>query len=245
MAHLHGVFLDWQSLPTAERWTLGEQETSARAHLKALRIKNQDHVIFLDGKGHHLIAEVQDSRQLSFQTIRRESFRQRRPEVTVYLSAPRGDDLDRCIQASCELGVQKLVLFRSDHSAHTTTPNSGRLVRIAQASCEQSLNPWLPAIDIEFDKNLKALMNEATAKKLTTLVCDEVLADGIGTWHAPPKADQALAIFIGPEGGWSDNERTHFDTIASAQRIGLGPTVLKVPTALTAILSILRQHHES
>ena len=56
-------------------------------------------------------------------------------------------------------------------------------------------------------------------------------------------AVQTILILIGPEGGFTDEERTAILT-AGAQQVGLGPTTLRTETAAMAALAILRLRRE-
>lgn len=243
MGHSHAVFLEWQKFSDSLEWSLDEQEQSAKSHIKALRVKNGDHLLFLDGKGHVLESEILDSKNLRFKTLNHFNKEFYAPSIDVYLSAPRGDDLERSIQICVELGVKRLHLIHTDHCAHTSPPNLGRLVRVAQSSCEQSLNAWMPEIRNAFDENFDLLLEKAKGES-HAVVFDEILADQKSPSFRVTRPAERYSIFVGPEGGWSTRERNHFDT-HKIERASLGPTVLKVATALCVGISLLRFSHES
>lgn len=238
MGHLHGVFLESVSeLPRAGEWQLPADEASAKAHLKALRLKNGDQVNLMNGRGRLCTAKILDNRQWGFEALSLETITRPEPQLDVYLSPPKGDDLDRTVQICVELGVKRLVLFKSEHSAHKSALKAGRLNRIAQSSCEQSLNPWLPLIEVDFDKSLPQFLQNAEGQ---LLVCDEMLA-GRAPFYRPSSELSKYSVFVGPEGGWSEREREIFRN-KKVQSAALGPVVLKVPTALSVVLGILRSY---
>jgi 16S rRNA (uracil1498-N3)-methyltransferase len=50
----------------------------------------------------------------------------------------------------------------------------------------------------------------------------------------------ALAVLIGPEGGFSDGEREALRRHASAHAIGLGPRIMRADTAAVAALALVQ-----
>jgi 16S rRNA (uracil1498-N3)-methyltransferase len=54
-----------------------------------------------------------------------------------------------------------------------------------------------------------------------------------GTSNAPP-----LAILVGPEGGFSDDERAALIKLPNVVRLALGPRILRADTAAVAALAL-------
>jgi 16S rRNA (uracil1498-N3)-methyltransferase len=52
------------------------------------------------------------------------------------------------------------------------------------------------------------------------------------------RADDSIAMLIGPEGGWTEEERSEF-TAASWAPVSLGPSILRAETAALAALAIV------
>jgi RsmE family RNA methyltransferase len=55
-----------------------------------------------------------------------------------------------------------------------------------------------------------------------------------------PQAGDSTAVLIGPEGGWTDQERDQF-TAAGWKAVSLGPFVLRAETAVCAALAVVAQ----
>ncbi len=55
---------------------------------------------------------------------------------------------------------------------------------------------------------------------------------------AERRADDAVALLIGPEGGWTDEERSEFIAAGWAP-VSLGPSILRAETAALAALAVV------
>jgi len=52
------------------------------------------------------------------------------------------------------------------------------------------------------------------------------------------RAEDSVALLIGPEGGWTDEERSEF-TAAGWAPASLGPSILRAETAALAALAVV------
>jgi 16S rRNA (uracil1498-N3)-methyltransferase len=67
------------------------------------------------------------------------------------------------------------------------------------------------------------------------MFCDEALAGGAA---ALPDAGGPWAILIGPEGGFSEAERTRLHGLPFAHPVSLGPRILRADTAAVAAMAL-------
>jgi 16S rRNA (uracil1498-N3)-methyltransferase len=147
----------------------------------------------------------------------------------------KGDKLDFAVQKATELGVTDIWLTTTDRSE--VRPRDERRERrlqhwrrIVVAACEQCGRARLPRL--HGPDPLPATLAAAGVQNLL------MLEPG-----APPLADAPAAdtaIMIGPEGGFTDDERT-MAVAAGATLMGLGDYVLRADTAPVAALAVLRQ----
>lgn len=70
------------------------------------------------------------------------------------------------------------------------------------------------------------------------MFCDETL---VGETGQLPDIKGPWAIVIGPEGGFSDEERTRLRNMKNAHSVALGPRILRADTAAVAALTLWQQ----
>ena len=142
--------------------------------------------------------------------------------------------MDRAIQLACESGADEISLFDADRS--NAKLDAGRLAnkvrhwqKVIVGACEQSGRLFLPSFNPDADLDL--LLSEHTNAY--------VLNMGGGPFNLLANANRIL--FIGPEGGWSEDELARFNA-ARVQTVSVGPNTLRAestPGAALAILSYL------
>jgi 16S rRNA (uracil1498-N3)-methyltransferase len=192
-----------------------------RGHLeRALRLRPGEEVTVSDGAGHWRLCRFGDA----LEPIGEISLDERpEPPVTVAVALTKGDRLDWAVQKLTELGVdvivplataRSVVRWDSDRAGHHVE----RLRRVARQAAMQSRRTWLPAVD-----HVRSFAEMAATPGAS-------LADPAG--HPPSL--RSPVVLIGPEGGWSDEERG-----SGLPLVGLGPTVLRVETAAVAAGTLL------
>lgn len=156
--------------------------------------------------------------------------------LTLILAVPRPKMLRRLFQTIATLGVPRLILLNSykvEKSFWQTpflTPEAIRENLIL--GLEQARDTVLPEIIIE--KRFKPFVED----RLPAIAADTLgLVGHPGDYPACPRAvQQPVTLAIGPEGGWIPYE---VDLLAKAglQPVQLGTRILRVETAVTALLS--------
>jgi len=161
------------------------------------------------------------------------------PEVTLYLALIKFERFEWAVEKAVELGVTRLVPVNAARSERGLVEGAQKRVerwrRIAHEASEQSRRLSAPEIAGPA-KMTEALKDSATHR----FWCDERPgARGLGSaFH--PQAGDSMALIIGPEGGWTDPERTQFQA-AGWQGVSLGPLVLRAETAVCAALAVAAQ----
>jgi 16S rRNA (uracil1498-N3)-methyltransferase len=149
------------------------------------------------------------------------------PPITVAFALTKGEKPETAVQKLTELGVDRIVPFAAGRSVarwdgDRAARHVARLRKVAQEAAMQCRRAHLPVIDEVVDFAAAAALPGAC------------LADAGG---APPSLDRPV-ILIGPEGGWTDDERG-----AGLPAVGLGAQVLRAETAAItagALLAALR-----
>lgn len=196
---------------------------SDRHHLeRVLRVRVGDEVVVCDGAGRwrpgtlgaggaiEPVAEVEVAARAE-------------PTVTIAFAITKGERPELVVQKLTELGVDRIVPFTAARSVARwdrgrAAGHIERLRRVAREASMQSRRPWLPEVaDL-------ATFAEAAALPGATM------ADRDG---APPALDRP-AVLVGPEGGWTDEERS-----CGLPAVGLGPGVMRAETAAIAAAALL------
>ncbi|WP_435607169.1 16S rRNA (uracil(1498)-N(3))-methyltransferase [Pseudomonas knackmussii] len=158
--------------------------------------------------------------------------------LTLLLALPRPKMLRRVLQTVAAMGVPRLVLlnsYRVEKSFWQTPflePDAIREQLIL--GLEQARDTVLPEVIIE--KRFKPFVED----RLPALAEGSLgLIGHPGPWPACPRAvEQAVALAIGPEGGWIPYEVDKLREAGLAP-VQLGERILRVETAVTALLARL------
>lgn len=163
-----------------------------------------------------------------------------------YLFAPlKQARLDYMVQKAVEMGASRLVPVTTRHT-QVGRLNAERMQANAVEAAEQCGILVLPEI-----APLRPLGGAvaALAPECLLVFCDEdaEIADpmaaltqaaaGIGTAAA---AHPPLAVLVGPEGGFADDERAALMARPRTLRLSLGPRILRADTAAVAALALVQ-----
>lgn len=139
---------------------------------------------------------------------------------------------DFIVEKAAEMGAARIVPMQTEYT------NAGRIQRerlqthVVEAA-EQCGGTYVPEV-AELVRMSKLLERWDPARQI--MFCDEGLASsrpasllgGAGPW----------AIFIGPEGGFSQAERSRLNQLDCATAVSLGPRILRADTAAVAAMTI-------
>ncbi|MGQ0848592.1 MAG: RsmE family RNA methyltransferase [Actinomycetota bacterium] len=185
---------------------------------KVLRVPGSGPLSYTDGEGTFGIGE------LGGETIQRgveELIEAPQVELTLAVAPPHERDRLRfLVEKAAELEVRRLVWLRTAFG-QARLPSADRIGSWAIQALEQSGGAWL--LELAGWKSLEELAARG----------DLYVADLSGA--PPPSPTGPLTVAIGPEGGWGPAEIP-----ASAGRIGLGRTVLRIETAAVAVAAWTR-----
>jgi len=154
-----------------------------------------------------------------------------------YLFAPlKRARLDYLVQKAVEMGVARLRPVLT-HRTIAERVNLDRLRANVIEAAEQCGVLRVPEV-VEPAKLEKALASLESGRVL--ILCDEdaEVADPITALSALPRGTP-LALLIGPEGGFSPEERAMLLRRSGTVRLSLGPRIMRADTAAVAALALL------
>ena len=155
-----------------------------------------------------------------------------------YLFAPlKRARLDYMVQKAVEMGVARLAPVITRHT-QAERVNLERMRANAIEAAEQCGILRLPEIaaPVALADALAAL-----APERLLIFCDEdaPIADPVAALAAAPSA-AALAVLVGPEGGFAAEEREMLLARPNIVRLALGPRILRADTAAVAALALVQ-----
>ncbi len=192
-------------------------------------------VILFDDSGVDYLAIITSLRNLgatlSILEKKNNRLKQKR-DLTLCLAITKKGNIDLVIEKATELGVKNFIPFICDRSEKKNVKIE-RLQKIAIEASEQSGRGDIPVIRPVID--LANLLNSDNLLPDRVLFLDR---NGKPVTEVFKEDIDKLAIFIGPEGGWSEGEIKEFSK-HNIQSVSLGSQILRSETAAVAISSLL------
>jgi 16S rRNA (uracil1498-N3)-methyltransferase len=209
----------------------------ARHLTRVLRVEAGQRYEISDNRSVYL-AEIETARKehVIFRTLEKLPAPAPVPKLILLAAIFKFDHFEWMIEKATELGVGQIVPVEATRSERglerAAQKRLERWRRIALEASQQSRRAFLPEIEepIAFD--------EALAFQATYRVMLDEDAEAPRLIAPVANAADSIAIFIGPEGGWTEEERGEFTT-AGWTRASLGPLILRAETAAIAALAII------
>jgi len=159
------------------------------------------------------------------------------PNIWLVFAPLKRARLDYMAQKATEMGVSVLVPMRTRYTQGGQFKYP-RLLANAVEAAEQCGLVQVPEVHelVSLDTLLQEWQVRAPGRRI--IFCDEKAPLG-GTQAALEKLrNQPVAVFIGPEGGFSEIERDQLAAHPQAISISLGPRILRADTAAVAALAL-------
>ncbi len=220
---------------------------------EVLKLKLDEEILLSDGKGENKTAKIvkMDKTKIEIEILatphtKYQILNTLRP-VTLYCAILKGDNFEWVVQKATEVGVVKVVPIITEHIVKTGL-NRARLERIMKEASEQCGRAVVP----EFGEPIKlgdALKIENEIKIFCDFTDTQFVPERDLTLPSPlqrrgrerfllssaeertgREVSQSIAVFVGPEGGWSKAERAAAEKTDCLIR-SLGPLTLRAETA--------------
>jgi 16S rRNA (uracil1498-N3)-methyltransferase len=211
----------------------------ARHLTRVLRVEVGQRYEISDNRNVYL-AEIETARKehVMFRTLEKLPAPPAAPALILCAAIIKFDHFEWMIEKATELGVAKIIPVEAarterglERAAHKRID---RWRRIALEASQQSRRAFLP--EIGEPSNVQGALSVPAMHRYAL---DEI-PGGVPLATALPQVralEESLAMLVGPEGGWTDDEREAF-TQAGWTPVSLGPLVLRAETAAIAALAI-------
>ncbi len=211
--------------------------------INVLRLTKGDGVLLFNGRDGEWQAELTGTGKRSLSAaVGAQQRPQPEPVDLHFLFAPlKHARLDYGVQKAVEMGVSRIQPVLTRHT-QVARLNLDRMRANAIEAAQQCGVLALP--EIKEPVAFKSLVGTIDAGRLLVF-CDEdaevtdpvaaLAAIRLDNWHSLP-----LAVLIGPEGGFSEDERETLVKRPNVVRLALGPRILRADTAAVAALALVQ-----
>ncbi|HWL31280.1 MAG TPA: 16S rRNA (uracil(1498)-N(3))-methyltransferase [Xanthobacteraceae bacterium] len=225
----------------------------AQAHYlcHVLRFNTGDTVLAFNGRDGEWRAALGGPTKRPTLTVGERTREQTTSRDLHYLFAPlKHERLDYMVQKAVEMGVSRLQPVLTQHT-QVKRINIERMRANAIEAAEQCGVLSIPEIS-EPTTLARALAGHASDRLLVFCDEDAEVKDPVRALteaRQPPAATlplttadelQPLALLIGPEGGFSEEERAALLKLTNVVRLSLGPRILRADTAAVAALALVQ-----
>jgi 16S rRNA (uracil1498-N3)-methyltransferase len=195
-----------------------------------LRLGTGDRVKLFDDRTGEWLAEIAEAgkKRSTLTVLERLRERETVPDVWLLFAPIKRGRIDWLVEKATELGVARLAPVTTRRTI-VDRLNLDRLRAHAIEAAEQCERTALPVL--EEPVKLDALLKDWSADRLLYFA-DE----GGGDTFAPEPGP--AAILIGPEGGFTEEERGAIRGLSQARPVSLGPRILRADTAALAAISL-------
>jgi 16S rRNA (uracil1498-N3)-methyltransferase len=202
-----------------------------------LRLSSGDAVRAFNGRDGEWLAYLATVRKksVSLRFERRVAEAKLPPDIDYVFAPLKHARLDYVVQKATELGARRLRPVMTSRTVAERV-NLDRMRANVVEAAEQCNLVHVPEV-LEPERLEKVL---ATWEKGRSLVyCDETMVD-----HNPLESLKSLraptAVLVGPEGGFTDDEKALLKSRAFVIPISLGPRIMRADTAAIAVLSLVQ-----
>ena len=195
-----------------------------------LRIKNDDEVFIFNEQGEwQCRVAIVHKKYIMLQIQKQIEKNDKLLDITVCIPLIKPDTMSRMIRQSVEIGVKKIIIFNARYSS-VRHINLDKIRVIAIEALEQCGGILLPKII--FCDNLQEAFIECEG---IILYANEKTIQN-GEKNKIPKNIET-SMFIGPEGGFSDEEINFLSNQKDAISVNLGHRILRSDTALISLIN--------
>lgn len=158
------------------------------------------------------------------------------PDVWLLFAPIKHGKIDQLAQKACELGVSRLQPVMTQHTA-VDRVNATRLRANVVEAAEQCERLDVPTV--HEPEKLETILAQWPQDRVL-IHADESGQGGAIAAVLPSLRGHKLALLIGPEGGFSAQEKTWLHGLAFVRGVGMGARILRADTAAIAALAVIQ-----
>ena len=200
-----------------------------RRHLAALRLRGDEYVGVLNGRGLLLICRYSTNTSSPHLTVVESHLYAPPCPLTIILPVlHHRDRFEFALEKVVELGVTEIVVWNADHAEFQRSTTVRMLAKIEAASA-QCGRVWFP--ELREDSDLTAILDSYP-------LADVVVGDAGGHLHREPLSNHVV-VLAGPEGGLSEREQAVLANLPRLHRWRVGEYRLRAETAVVALTTLV------
>ncbi len=155
------------------------------------------------------------------------------PDLWLFFAPIKKARTDFIVEKAAEMGARRIVPVQTDFT-NSERIRQDRLQAHAVEAAEQCGGTFVPEV-AELTRLGTLLADWPQDRQL--LFCDEALVSARSMLESKRVSDK-WAILVGPEGGFSEVERTRLTALPFVTSISLGPRILRADTAAVAAMTL-------
>lgn len=224
---VHRVYLE--GLQEGENHLLGDE---AQHLIKVLRVKVGAQIQAFDGQGKQADGEISNLTKTDLRLKLAAPYKNTTEStlnVTLAVALLKGDKLSDVVRQATELGVNRIILFKSQYADVPALSKSKleRLRKVAREAVKQSTRARMPTLESGLSIHDLLLSN-------LTLIAHPYAQESL----ADLQPEKEVMIVTGPEGGLSEDEVKMLQA-KGAHAIRFGSRILRAETAPIALLGAI------
>ncbi|HWD12760.1 MAG TPA: 16S rRNA (uracil(1498)-N(3))-methyltransferase [Pseudochrobactrum sp.] len=206
--------------------------------LNVLRMRDGDQILLFNGQDGEWLASLQQTgkKRASLHPVEQVRQQPAAPDFHYCFAPLKTGRMDYMIQKAVEMGASVLQPVITQH-CQMPKLNSERMQANMREAAEQCGILSLPEYrePLRFDKFM-----EQWDHSRALIFCDEASESNNPLPLLAPLKGKPAGVFIGPEGGFSEEERQYLSQQPFVTAIPLGPRILRADTAAVAAMAVIQ-----
>ena len=198
-----------------------------------------DRVLLFNGRAGEWLARVTEAGKRAgiLECLSQTKPQQDPPDLWLLFAPIKKARTDFIVEKAAEMGAARICPVQTDFT-NAERVRRDRLQAHAIEAAEQCGGTYVPEVN---DLQKLSAVLDAWPEDRQMMFCDEALAEHSSALSGGFAGGGKWAILIGPEGGFSEAERTRLAQAQFTTAIRLGPRILRADTAAVAAMTIWQQ----